>query len=75
MAQDIILEDGHSLAVDSGAIFYLVCCDCDLTHAIKVRVVSKEARLEFSRDQRRTSQRRRRAREKNLRKFLTTPQS
>lgn len=59
----ININNGDVLACASGNFFYLTCCDCCLTHKINISVVGKEARLGIFRDDRRTSQKRRRKRE------------
>ena len=67
--QDIFLNDGDGLVVGNGAVFNLECCDCMLTHKIQVNVVGEEVELILVRDKRRTSQKRRRAKERKERKI------
>lgn len=62
----IPVADGDILSVKSRQFFYLTCCDCSLTHRIDVRVIGKEVRLGIRRDERRTSQKRRRQRERKI---------
>ena len=59
----IQINDGEGICAKSGDSFWLTCCDCALTHGIKVHVVKREVTLMITRDERRTSQKRRRKRE------------
>lgn len=47
--------DGQILSINSGEDFYLICCDCELTHHIMVNVVGREVRFSFERDDKRTN--------------------
>lgn len=58
-----ILKDGDSIVFNPG-YSYLGCCDCELTHRVDVKMTKKGTELFFTRDERRTSQRRRRKRER-----------
>ena len=60
----IDLNDGDGICAKSGQDFYFTCCDCALTHKIKVHIVKREVTMMITRDERRTSQKRRRIREK-----------
>lgn len=53
-------DDGDVLCIGADGFFYLTCCDCLLTHRVDVSIVGREARLRVNRDERRTSQKRRR---------------
>ena len=60
----IDIADGDGICAKSGQDFYLTCCDCSLTHKIKVHIVNREVTLMITRDERRTSQKRRRIKDK-----------
>jgi len=60
----IDVNNGDGLCFKDGQHFYLTCCDCNLTHKITTKVTKKsEATIFISRDDRRTNQKRRRAKE------------
>ena len=60
----INLDDGDAISIVSGQHFYLSCCDCLLNHRVNIHTVGREVELKFTRDERRTSQQRRRFRER-----------
>lgn len=61
--RQIQIYDGDMISATNVQHFFLECCDCGLVHKVFIRVVDKEAQMEFYRDNRRTSQRKRRKRE------------
>ncbi len=62
-----ILNDGDSIPISKEEpYFFLGCCDCELCHRVDVKWESGKALLYFTIDERRTSQRRRRNKEKRL---------
>lgn len=57
----IMLNDGDSVLLEKHTkVWYMGCCDCELTHRIDVKATAGGYLLTFNRDDRRTSQRRRR---------------
>ena len=59
-----ILNDGDSLLFTKKSEYiHLGCCDCELTHRIDIKATKGGYEFTFHRDERRTSQRRRRKRE------------
>jgi len=59
----IDINDGDGICAKSDQSFYLTCCDCALTHHIKVIIVKNEVMMMITRDKRRTAQKRRRIKE------------
>lgn len=62
----IPLDDGVTIAFKSGQSFWLTCCDCNLSHKIAPMLIDDEIQLTMTRDVRRTAQKRRRAKEKQI---------
>ncbi len=60
----IDVDDGDGICFHSGQSFYLTCCDCALTHKVETKIVGRETTLFITRDERRTSQKRRRINER-----------
>lgn len=60
----IQMENGDGIAVKNGRVFKFTCCDCALTHDIEPRIVGRECTLFMQRNERCTSQKRRRIKER-----------
>lgn len=61
------IEDGGSFEVEKDpGLFFLGCCDCNLTHIVIIQNKRSTVKFTFYRDERRTGQRRRRQREKEI---------
>jgi len=64
MAKPIVLKCGDSLELHVEVDhFFLQCCDCMLVHRVNYTIEKNVCTLLFYRDNRRTSQRKRRAKE------------
>lgn len=54
------VDDGEKRYFSFSETHYIGCCDCELTHSVKITPSRKGVILQFWRDGRRTAQRRRR---------------